>query len=357
MKVVGIQLVCDEADILRTNLRYNLALGLDEVLVLDNGSMDGSADVLRELSDRTPLAWWEDSSSYNHGRMLTRLAAEAAHRGADWVLPIDADEFWHVPDGDLRAVLAATRAAGLRVRVENFVQRRFDVPEGAEALATMTYRAQPHGGSFEENERATEEGRIAYVEINQRPKTLFRASATIEVGDGSHTLEGLEGEVRDTDDIVVLHAPLRRPSILESKADRGGRIIERGFEQGSHWHERRWFRLLQERGRLEKEWAANSYQDEALDVYGARHQVIRDERLRDAAAWWSDQPGASEKSVRQVDALAVLTGESLRSRREVRELRARAVRAESHLEALLHTKTFRYTALLRKVYGAVRRRP
>lgn len=356
MRVVGIQLVRDEVDILRANLRYNLSLGLDELLVLDNGSIDGSTEVLRDVAAQAPVTWWSESTPYNHGGLLTRLAEEAHRRGADWVLPIDVDEFWYVPEGDVRAVLAATGAAALRVRVQNFVQCRADVPEGPEALLSMTFRAEPGVPSHAENERATEEGRIAYVEIDQRPKTALRVGDGLQVSDGSHTPVGLSGEVEDSEDIVVLHAPLRRPSILDAKAERGGRIIERGFEPGSHWHERRWYRLRQERGNLEEEWAANSQHNGALDVGDARHPVQPDERLRAAVEPWIDQQGTTERSIRQLDQHAVLTGELVRSWRETRELRTRAVRAEAHLEEVLNTKTFRYTEALRKAYGRLIRR-
>ena len=32
---------------------------------------------------------------------MTELAREAFEEGADWVVPVDADEFWHAPGGDL----------------------------------------------------------------------------------------------------------------------------------------------------------------------------------------------------------------------------------------------------------------
>jgi hypothetical protein len=41
---------------------------------------------------------------------------------------------------------------------------------------------------------------------------------------------------------------------------------------------------------LEREWEANSYLSDHLDVYGQRHPVVFDPRLRDAVAPFVPQP-------------------------------------------------------------------
>lgn len=42
VKVTGITMVRNEADIIRVTLAYHLAAGCDEILVIDNGSEDGT---------------------------------------------------------------------------------------------------------------------------------------------------------------------------------------------------------------------------------------------------------------------------------------------------------------------------
>lgn len=48
MKVVMTLLVRDEEDILRENLEFHLARGVDEIILMDNLSADGSASIARE---------------------------------------------------------------------------------------------------------------------------------------------------------------------------------------------------------------------------------------------------------------------------------------------------------------------
>ena len=56
-------------------------------------------------------------------------------------------------------------------------------------------------------------------------------------------------------------------------------------------------RLVDEHGlekALEWEWAANSYSDDCLDVYGVCHPLVYDTRLRDLAAPWVEDQAMPE---------------------------------------------------------------
>ena len=141
MKVFGIALVRDEADVIRLSVGHQLSLGLDRVLVVDNGSSDGTTLVLERLSrDDDRIRWSSDAGPYHQAEIMTALAREALRQGADWIVPFDADEFWWVAGGNLRAVLAAVTAGALRAPVVNFVQRRDQLVPAEDALLTMTRR-------------------------------------------------------------------------------------------------------------------------------------------------------------------------------------------------------------------------
>src|SRR5918998_507336 len=122
--VYGISMIRNEADIVRLNVLYHSKLGIDRRLIVDNGSTDGTDRVLRELSERDPrVRWTRDEGPYKQSEIHTELAREAYRDGADWVVQVDADEFWYAPGGNLKAILARSEAGVLRGRGPEFIQR------------------------------------------------------------------------------------------------------------------------------------------------------------------------------------------------------------------------------------------
>ena len=96
MRSVAITCIKNEIDIVEAFTRHTLAL-VDQLVVLDNGSQDGTVDVLQALvKEGLPLEIVEDGlpGQYQPQRM-TRLMHEhaVARYDADWVFPLDGDEF------------------------------------------------------------------------------------------------------------------------------------------------------------------------------------------------------------------------------------------------------------------------
>ena len=120
VKVVGLYLLRNEADIIETNLRHHFAVGIDEAIVIDNGSTDGTLELLANLTEDMPIQLSSEVGPMYQSERVTRMARLATLQGADWVLPIDADEFWvgsgaHVagrPGGDTERRPGALRRGG-----------------------------------------------------------------------------------------------------------------------------------------------------------------------------------------------------------------------------------------------------
>ena len=229
----------NEADIIRANVLHHQSQGVSHFLWLDNGSTDGTTDVLDELRQSVSLEWRLHTDSFRQDVLLTALAREAFVRGADWVLPLDADEFWYAPQGSLRQVLKRTDAGALRVQLVNFVQRRDQLTAAAAGLLTMNRRPPEPIGPIDRLEELVNSRRIGFVEILYPAKWIARTCPLLEVGWGNHTLYGSLAPAVDTDAIVCLHAPLRSRATLENKVDSGRRFEDVREDLREAWHVRR----------------------------------------------------------------------------------------------------------------------
>ena len=305
--IFAVMMVRNERDILPVNLRYHLESGIDHILVADNGSTDGTAAILEEFATTNRVHVFARPGPFRQADTTTELAREAFLRGARWVLPIDADEFWHVPGGRLHDILDDDSETGaLEVQVVNFVQRREQEALDVRGLLTMTRRVPAPVGAAGEAAELVESGRIAFVEIRYPPKYVSRASIALQIGQGNHQVSGTDGPVRSSDAIVCLHAPLRaRDALAIGKVEQGRRVEEINHYLQQAWHVRRWRRLADE-GAIEAEWAGNSYRDDCLDVYGERHRLAIDTTLRDVVAPWIETEGAPSGRLRATGASASL---------------------------------------------------
>jgi hypothetical protein len=94
-------MVRDEADIIEPVVRHMLGQ-VDRVIVADNGSTDGTREILETLD----VELLDDPEvGYYQSRKMTALAERARKRGATWVVPFDADEVWYSPFGRIADVL------------------------------------------------------------------------------------------------------------------------------------------------------------------------------------------------------------------------------------------------------------
>lgn len=108
MKIVIISTIRNESDILESFVRYHLRF-VDRIMLIDHRSTDSSPSILRSLQSEGLSLDVEQESNLDHqqGRILTRLMRRAAtEHGADWIIPLDADEFLTVASrGSVRETL------------------------------------------------------------------------------------------------------------------------------------------------------------------------------------------------------------------------------------------------------------
>jgi len=93
--IIAISMVKNEADIITYTMSHLFANGIDEIIIADNNSTDGTGDLIRGMANQLNLNVTvipEPMTAYYQSKVMTNLYRMAIDRGADWVIPFDADE-------------------------------------------------------------------------------------------------------------------------------------------------------------------------------------------------------------------------------------------------------------------------
>lgn len=102
MRFHAIMLVRDEADVLPEAIAGIMGWA-DALWVLDNGSIDGSWEIVRQAAaeDSRIRAWGQTRAVFSDAlRAAVFHDARASFGHGDWIVRVDADEFFHTPPPD-----------------------------------------------------------------------------------------------------------------------------------------------------------------------------------------------------------------------------------------------------------------
>ncbi len=278
MRIVMTLLVRDEQDIIRANIEYHLAQGVDFFIATDNRSVDATAHILREYEARGLLHYiFEGSDDYNQHAWVTRMARMAfSDYGADWVINNDADEFWWPMTSSLKETFGQipSEINVLQASRHNFVA----VAESPQPFwARMIFREKKSLNSL---------GRPL------PPKVAHRGSTSVKVDQGNHSVQGL-GDLRTNEGLIeILHYPIRSYRQIVNKIAKGGAACERNpalpASTNDTW--RRLFEDLQRDSNLNSFFEANFYDEKRLAEKVETGELLLDKRVAEYLSRQSSLP-------------------------------------------------------------------
>lgn len=181
--------VKNEAPIIHEWMAFHVAAGFDRLVIIDNGSTDGTADVIRAFgeAEKVDLIDWPGPGT--QVAMYEHVAARYRDR-TEWLAFIDADEFLYPVEGmDLRETLAGMPDVdGIGVNWHIY--------------GSSGHLTRPTGLVIADYVRRAEDDFL----LNRHIKTVVRAAKIVKVY-SSHLVAPAAGVVNDSGKTLHLDPP------------------------------------------------------------------------------------------------------------------------------------------------------
>jgi hypothetical protein len=235
--VWAVGIVRDEVDIVGTVITNLLAQGVERVVIADNLSVDGTAEVLEGLARSHPVTVLGDRlAAHYQAEKTTVLARAAAAAGAGWILPFDADEVWRIPG----AVPLGTEDGAAPPGTDDGA-----VPPGtvaqwlagcdADVVQVPVFNHVPTDGDDAGEADPVRRLRWRKTEPNRLHKVAFRAHPRARLHQGNH---GVDRRGRRRRGLEIRHFPYRSEEQFVRKIRQGSAALaatELSAEVGKHW--------------------------------------------------------------------------------------------------------------------------
>lgn len=250
-------LVRDEIDLIRENILFHIAQGIEHFVVTDNGSVDGTREVLEDLSTTCNLHIIDEKKHTIDQDIWVTKMADWLRTNTDctWVINNDADEFWRAADSSLPNALECelTRTSSNNIGV--LYCDRYNYLPSTAAVKNANYRFYDNVYRVVEDKDSGSPASVNNVLITrQEHKVITKLDGLRLVTMGNHGADhNLESTKSTT--IQIAHYPLRSYQQFEKKVNNHGASVSNNtrFGPGINWHLRYWYDLLT-KGQLKQEY-------------------------------------------------------------------------------------------------------
>lgn len=230
MRIVATLLVHEDADILDAWFRHHLSEGVGPFLVTDHRSSPATTDILSRYRDVIAGYWRQEEEAYRQSEWVSRMANAARALHPDWIVHLDADEFW--TGFDCLSQHDATRMVVHTGPWRNHLPLQGLSGESC-TPSDMPYfeipgRTEPHSPRF------------AHDGMGHGGKIAHRPLPDVVVSMGNHCLLAPETSMHTTDELIIHHYPVRSFAQFQRKCRTGARSLRAmnlPNEVGGHWHQ------------------------------------------------------------------------------------------------------------------------
>ena len=215
MITAGVLFVRNEEDILDHVLKHSVEQ-FDFILAIENESTDSTKDILSIYDIDFVVNSYE---KYQFSEVMTSLAHMAGDKGADWIVPFDADEFWYAPYGTVSSWLSEQSGFACTTMVYDYFITNEDVDSDS-VVERLCWRSKEP---------------VPLKDI------ACRYDRSMVITNGSHMVN-YDFQAEFFTGLSVKHYPIRSFEQFESKTVRAKKLFELTPElpsdEGNHWRER-----------------------------------------------------------------------------------------------------------------------
>ncbi len=268
-------LIRDEVDIVEDNIRFHHQYGVDAFVIGDNGSTDGSRELVKKLARELPICLIDfPADQFRQSRWMTQMVHIAAKKfKALWVMNNDADEFWLPKSSNLKNHLLASDKM-VQIERANMLM----APMGKPYFFSQWRVASPIAYPLDYQESL---GSMALLLVKIKPNVLVSPRGLIKVKGGNHSASHLLwwAPPRVETGIRVYHFPVRGYDQFRNSVKRMARLLAKApLTRRIGQHRRRWGKLL-EAGKLKEEYDGFFFTNAELHLLERIGVIVRDEKI------------------------------------------------------------------------------
>jgi hypothetical protein len=227
--IAMLMLVRDEIDIIGSNIDFHLRMGIEQFVVTDNGSVDGTRDVLADFGRHfgKSMVIIDDAEPAHHQSVRVDRMIQVAKQKfrPRWIISSDADEFWYPANGRYDSEIDGRKNI-LNCYWHNFLPR----PNTPWQEFTDVGEMPGYHG--------------------KTSKAFCLARGLIGMYVGNHESRSIPRVSANSENIRVYHYPVRSFEQFERKVINGHRAtLKASLGEGVNWHWREYYQAW-ENGQL-----------------------------------------------------------------------------------------------------------
>ena len=267
-------LVKNEADIIEKNIRHHVKAGVDNFVIMDNNSSDGTREILEKLSKEYEITIIDEKGVYSQAKWMTKLTHIARKKyNPDWLIPNDADEFWY-SEKSLKDTIKSKKRV---LTVDRF---NFLLEENKKWFESEWRVENPV--FYRKNTQLSAE-RISIILTKISPKVIINPKGLLWIRGGNHKALNIfdfrdyfrhYDKIKRFEKVKVFHFPIRSFEQFKKNIENRKKLLKAGAKMGPHY--KRWVKLLN-KGKLEEEFYNNLvFKNEEIKVLKKYGIIVKD---------------------------------------------------------------------------------